>query len=107
MRGRALRTETLARLVEDAQIGEIVLPPHLRKCGKPQDGSADSDGARIIRRGPIKVRHRFDPVWDARHEAISTYLCLPDAILCPESPGASGPISFISARPDGRRASVR
>ncbi|MEJ0041308.1 MAG: hypothetical protein WDM81_03460 [Rhizomicrobium sp.] len=38
-------------------------------------------------RSELEIVHQFEPVWDAKNEVISTYLCTPESIECRDAPG--------------------
>ncbi len=76
LHARPIRSEEMAILAEKARILKAE-PIHRRQT------QTESDKTRIIhlsRRDTLDITHRFDPVWDARHEAITTYLCTPNSI---------------------------
>ncbi|MEI9888099.1 MAG: hypothetical protein WDN08_16690 [Rhizomicrobium sp.] len=39
------------------------------------------------RRSGLEIVHHFEPVWDAKNEVISTYLCTPESIESCDAPG--------------------
>jgi hypothetical protein len=74
-----IRLDRLARLVELAQVSDVIFPPHLRRVAPTQ--TSDS-GAERPSRGALRANYRFEAIWDTQKEAITTYLCVPDGILC-------------------------
>ncbi len=70
-----------------AQRGEIF------ETGDPGQGLSDrADRKRHAkrpgkRRSELEIVHQFEPVWDAKNEVISTYLCTPESIESRDAPG--------------------
>lgn len=82
MQSTPIHMDRLARLVEQAQVTDVIFPPHLRRAraAKP----IENDSGRPAR-GMLRPSYRFEPIWDAHKEAITTCLCVPDEIVCANS----------------------
>lgn len=81
-----LSSADLARLVEKAGLQGIALPRTLRGLAAPCDKDAPVEPP--PRRAPLSVSHHFEPLWDARNQAVTTYICAPRAIACADAPEA-------------------
>ncbi|HTT97759.1 MAG TPA: hypothetical protein VMF58_06885 [Rhizomicrobium sp.] len=95
---RPMRSETLAALIDKAQIPEVVLPAHLRGRLRTQTSDTEPNRAGNVRRSQLSVAHQFEPVWNVHREAISTYLCTPKTIVSANSPGIELNISDLDLR---------
>ncbi len=71
-----IRLDRLAQLVDQAQVADVILPPHLRRNAPLHVDTATGTAPR----GPLHVVHRFEAIWDAKHEAVTTYLCKAEKI---------------------------
>ncbi len=96
-----IRSEQLALLAERSQIFEGTSPHRRRRRVSTR---AKSAGRIVKRRSGLRVTHQFEPVWDARHEVVSTYLCTPASIA--SSDDASDETVPLSELTAGERTMV-
>jgi hypothetical protein len=83
--GRLIEATALAELIEKAGITDVTVPPKLRRGASPQLEKPVSGGGPAPR-SELRIAHRFEALWDARNQAITTYISLPDSITCAEEP---------------------
>jgi hypothetical protein len=98
IRSTRIRSEQLALLAERSQIFEAEgASPHRRRRRVHVRG-AKSAGRIVKRRSGLRVTHQFEPIWDARHEVVSTYLCTPANIASSdEASDETVPLSELTA----------
>ncbi|MGZ5920354.1 MAG: hypothetical protein ACXWLT_01145 [Rhizomicrobium sp.] len=88
-----LRLDRVASLVERAQVTDVILPPHLRRGAPPPA----EETVRAAHK-EMKINHQFEPVWDARHEAITTYICRPHQVMCDAASPVALQLDELNAR---------
>ncbi|MEJ1969519.1 MAG: hypothetical protein WDN03_12935 [Rhizomicrobium sp.] len=86
IKGQPIRAEILARLADKAQSEELHSSEGRRRSKRVPAGESATAPPERIRRSAVSVTHRFEPIWDVRHQVISTYLCVPEAIFCEDAP---------------------
>ncbi|HEX4296152.1 MAG TPA: hypothetical protein VHZ29_18595 [Rhizomicrobium sp.] len=96
IRSTRIRSEQLALLAERSQIFEGTWPHRRRR--RVNVRGTKSAGRIIKRRSGLRVTHQFEPIWDARHEVVSTYLCTPSNIAsADETSDEPVPLSELTA----------
>ena len=73
-----------------AQRGQIFDADDPSQAGQGLSGRADrrrQTKRPSKRRSGLEIAHQFEPVWDAKNEVISTYLCTPQSIESRDAPG--------------------
>jgi hypothetical protein len=95
LRSTRIRAEQLAALAERSQIFESD-GTHSRRRRRV-NVRAKHTGRMIRRRPGLSIEHQFEPIWDARHEVVSTYLCTPGAVASSETPDEPVPFSDLTA----------
>jgi hypothetical protein len=79
--------EQLSLLAQRGQVFDAADPS---QAGQGLSGRADRKRQAKRpgkRRSDLVIVHQFEPVWDAKNEVISTYLCTPESIESRDSPG--------------------
>lgn len=81
-----VRGETIADLQEKAELNKLVLPTYFRRkqvldapaATSLKESVPDHFNKKTFPRNlDLKVKHRFEPVWHAQRQAITTYICTP------------------------------
>jgi hypothetical protein len=96
IRGVPVSTAALVKVVEKANLSDITLPPQLRAAAHQPEKEIQKAAA--ARRSALTAVHRFEPVWDAPHQAITTYICAPQTITCPDTPDIELTMADLTVR---------
>ncbi len=94
VRGRPVPVTVLIKVVEKAGLSDIMLPPQLR--GAAVQTKKDQPAGQAVR--PLNTVHHFEPLWDARNQAITTYMCVPQSITAAETPDTPVAMSDLNVR---------
>ncbi len=87
MKSHRIWPEQLSLLAQRGQIFDADDPS---QAGQGLSGRADRRRQAkrpSKRRSGLEIVHQFEPVWDAKNEVISTYLCTPESIESRDAPG--------------------
>ncbi len=77
--------EQLSLLAQRGRLFDAVDPSHAGLAGRSDRRRQPKKQGK--RRSGLEIFHQFEPVWDAKNEVISTYLCTPESIESRDTPG--------------------
>jgi hypothetical protein len=71
-----IRPDELARIAQGVDASQRTLPAKSSEWS--EEGGKRKK--RVPHRDGITIHHHFEPIWDCRHEAITTYMCCPERV---------------------------